>query len=416
MGSHYESFSEDPTLAGQMAAAATMGLQGANGLGSGSPGIVGCSKHWAGDGQATPGTSNKGGVVDRGDIRVDEATMRRVGIAPYTGALNAGLGSIMVSDASWNGTSLTVSSHMLTDILKGELKFPGFVATDWNAATDSRGATIPKAIMAGVDMLMQPSDWKGAITTIATTTSITDARITDAATRIIETKCQLGLFTKATRDTTLAASVGSAAHRALGRRAVRESMVLLQNTGNVLPLPKTAKVWVGGSGGDSLANQCGGWTISWQGSGNLTTGTTIRAAIAKVATVVPNMADADVAVVVLSEHPYAEFQGDSQTLNTLPAADFALLGQAKTAGKKVVAIVVSGRPVLIQSHLGDAGAWIAAWLPGTEGDGVADVLFGDYKPTGKLSHSWPKTDAQATVNFGDAGYDPLFMLGFGLTY
>jgi beta-glucosidase len=414
-GRVYESFSEDPSVANTLVAAATMGLQGAMGLGTGTPALVGCSKHWAGDGMATPGTSNKGGVVDRGNITVDEATMMKVGVGPYIGAIGAGLGSVMVSDASWNGTSLTVSSHMLTDILKGTLKFPGFVSTDWNAATESKGASIVGAINAGVDMLMQPSDWKGAITTITNATAIPDARINDAATRIIETKCQAGLFGWK-RDTTLAANVGSADHRTLGRQAVSESMVLLQNTGGVLPLAKGSSVWVGGSGADSLLNQCGGWTIAWQGSGNLTTGTTIKAAISKVATIVTDMASADAVVVVLSEKPYAEFEGDSMTLNTLPAADFTTLGQAKASGKKVVAIVISGRPVLIADHLTDAGAWIAAWLPGTEGDGVADVLFGVSKPTAKLSHTWPKTDAQAQLIYTATPYDPLFAFGFGLTY
>jgi beta-glucosidase len=416
-GRVYESFSEDPTLVAQMTAAATMGLQGAMGLGTGAPGIVGCSKHFAGDGQVTAAGSWKsgsGGIVDRGNITVTEAVMRSVGIAPYTGAVGAGLGSVMVSDATWNSMSLTTNSHMMTDILKGEMKFQGFIATDWNAATDSPGSTIPTAINAGVDMLMQPSSWKNAITTINNSTAIMDSRITDAATRIIQTKCQAGLFAKATRDTTLAANAGSAAHRMIGRQAVRESLVLLQNTGNVLPLTKGSKVYVGGSGSNSLANQMGGWTITWQGDGSKTTGTTIQQAIGKVATPAATMADADAIVIVLSEHPYAEFEGDSKTLDTLPAADFTLLTQAKATGKKTVAIIVSGRPVLIQSHLGDAGAWIAAWLPGSEGDGVADVLFGDYHPTAKLSHSWPKTDAQAAVTV--ANYDPLFALGFGMTY
>jgi beta-glucosidase len=414
-GRVYESFHEDPSVANQLAAAVTMGLQGTGGLGTGAPGIVACSKHWAGDGQAgsNNGTTWKGGIVDRGNITIDETTLRKVGIAPYMGSLGAGLGSIMVSDATWNSSSMTSNSHVITDILKTELGFQGFVSTDWNAATDSPGSTIPKAIMAGIDMLMQPSDWKGAINTINTSTAITDARITDAATRIIQTKCQAGLFGWK-RDTTLAANVGSAAHRMVARQAVRESMVLLQNTGNVLPLAKTAKVWVGGSGGDSLANQMGGWTITWQGNGAKTTGTTIKAAINKVTPVVANLADADVAVVVVSEKPYAEFKGDSATLNTISATDFALIDMAKTAGKKVVAIVLSGRPVLIQDHLSAAGAWIAAWLPGSEGDGVADVLFGDYKPTAKLSHSWPKTDAQYSIMVN--GYDPLFKAGFGLTY
>jgi beta-glucosidase len=423
-GRVYESFSEDPALVAQMTAAATMGLQGAMGLGTGMPGIVGCSKHFAGDGQVTMAGSWKsasGGIVDRGNITVTEAVMRSVGIAPYNGAVGAGLGSVMVSDADWNGMSLTVNSHMMTDILKGEMKFQGFIATDWNAAT-SPGATIPAAVMAGVDMFMQPGNatagdntWKTTINTINTTTSITDARITDAATRILQTKCQAGLFTKATRDTTLAANVGSMEHRAVARKLVNESLVLLQNTGSVLPLTKGSKVYVGGSGANSLANQMGGWTITWQGNGALTMGTTIQQAIAKVATVSTTMADADAIVIVLSEHPYAEFQGDSATLNTLPTADFTLLTMAKATGKKTVAIVLSGRPVTIDSNLGDAGAWIAAWLPGSEGDGVADVLFGDYHPTGKLSHSWPKSGT-TTIYQGITGYDPLFALGFGLTY
>ena len=240
-GRVYESFSEDPTLTGQLSAAATLGLQGRMGLGSGMPGIVACAKHFAGDGQATAGTSSKagaGGIVDRGDIRIDEAAMRKFGIAPYLPAIGAGLGSIMVSDARWNGQSLTSSKHMMIDILKGELGFRGFIATDWNAATDSGGGIV-NSINAGVDMLMQPADWKGAITTIAA--GVPDARINDAVTRILSVKCQSGLF-EWKRDPSLLATLGSAEHRAVGRRAVKESMVLLQNTSKVLPLAKTSKV------------------------------------------------------------------------------------------------------------------------------------------------------------------------------
>jgi beta-glucosidase len=175
-------------------------------------------------------------------------------------------------------------------------------------------------------------------------------------------------------------------------------------------------VWVGGTGANSLTNQCGGWTITWQGDASQTQGTTISQALAKVTMPAGTMAQADVAVVVLSEGPYAEFRGDVQSIDTLPPADFALLDQAKAAGKKVVAVVLSGRPALIASHLAAADAWVAAWLPGTEGDGVADVLVGDYAPSGKLSHSWPRTQAQTNVNVGDPGYAPLFPLGFGLTY
>jgi beta-glucosidase len=201
--------------------------------------------------------------------------------------------------------------------------------------------------------------------------------------------------------------------------------VLLQNTGNVLPLSPTAKVWVEGSGASDLGHQTGGWTISWQGSGGMTMGTTIKQAISKVTPLAASMMAADIDIVVLSEGPYAEFVGDRQSINTLPPADFALLSAAKAAGKKVVAIVVSGRPVLITSQLTNADAWIAAWLPGTEGDGVADIVFGTVKPTGKLSHSWPAADAMPNVpdgpvnimcKCGGQGYKPLFPLGFGLTY
>jgi beta-glucosidase len=415
-GRVYESFSEDPAITAELSAAMVIGLQGRGGLGSGQPGIIACAKHWAGDGQATAGTSGKGAVVDRGNVQIDETAMRTYGIAPYLPALQAGLGSVMVSDARWNDENMTGHTELMTDILKTELGFKGFVSSDWMAATETVDPPgIVGAAEAGVDMFMHPNDWQGAIDAIEA--GVTEARIDDAVTRLLQTKCQAGLFTNAARDTAQLATVGSAEHRMVGRQAVRESLVLAQNTGNVLPLAKTANVWVGGSGADDIGRQCGGWTISWQGgSGNTTQGTTILQAVTNVVAPAATMEAADVAVVVLSEAPYAEFQGDSQSIDTLSAEDFGLLTAAKAAGKQVVAIVMSGRPVLIQDHLADADAWIIAWLPGTEGDGVADVLFGDYNPTGKLSHSWPKTDAQANVNVGQPGYDPLFMLGHGLSY
>ncbi len=229
-------------------------------------------------------------------------------------------------------------------------------------------------------------------------------------------KCQAGLF-NFQRDPSLLASVGSSDHRAVARKAVAESLVVLKNDNNVLPLSKTASVWVGGSGANSLSNQCGGWTINWQGNGDATTGTTIQQAIGKVTNLAGDMGSADVDVVVLSEHPYAETPGDSATLNTLPQSDFDLLTQAHGTGKPVVAIVISGRPVTITSALPNADAWIAAWLPGTEGDGVADILFGDVHPTGKLSHSWRTDDSQANfMTCCNGNYNPLFPLGFGLTY
>lgn len=414
-GRVFESFSEDPDLAGLLGAAAVVGLQGRQGLGSGGPGIVACGKHFAGDGQATAGTSSKGGVLDRGNVQIDEAKMRKYGIAPYERAIKAGMGTIMVSDARWNNANMTSSQKLITTILKGELAFKGAVATDWQAAAEAGG--VEATVNAGVDVLMEPTEWQNVAGTIANAIGkgISADRVNDAVRRVLSVKCQAGLFGK-TRDMTLMSKIGSAEHRALGRRAVAESLVLLQNDKNTLPLKKNGKFWVAGSGADSLERQCGGWSVSWQGGGGGTTGTTIKAAIAKAGTVVANVADADAAVVVLSEKTYAEFLGDSATIDTLSQADWDLLQQARASGKPVVAIVVSGRPVIITSHLAQADAWIAAWLPGTEGDGVADVLFGDRKFTGKLSHSWPKTEAQTNSNLGDAGYDPLFKLGHGLSF
>jgi beta-glucosidase len=313
---------------------------------------------------------------------------------------------------------MTGHEQLLTTILKGELGFQGFVSTDWDAVTPGQsGPGVVAAINAGVDMLMAAGGWqsqKGEIVAAAGA-SISQERIDDAARRVLTAKCEAGLFGWS-RDAALMAQVGSEAHRAVGRQAVRESLVLLQHEGNVLPLTKGSNVWVAGTGADALGRQTGGWTISWQDGGDLTQGTTIRAGIAAVANVVATPAEADAAIVVLSEGPYAEWRGDVSSIDTLPAEDFALLGEARNAGIPVVAIVVSGRPVLITDELSQADAWIAAWLPGTEGGGIAEVVFGDYNFTGTLSHSWPRTNEQANVNKDAPEFDPLFAYGHGLSY
>jgi beta-glucosidase len=422
-GRVYESFSEDPEVAGLLGAAVVLGLQGRGGLGSVKPALIACGKHFAADGQAAWGTGKKNGAnmyIDRGDVQIEEPDLRKYGISPYLPSIKAGIGTIMVSDATWKNANMTSSKKLVTDILKTELGFKGVVATDWNASSGYMTGGVVATVNAGVDVLMQPTDWKTVVTTIANAVpgQISMDRLNDAARRVLTVKCQAGLF-GATRDTTLLTKVGSAEHRALGRKAVAASLVLLQNDNNALPLKKDGKFFVSGSGADSLERQSGGWSVMWQGGGGMTTGTTIRAAIDKVGTLVDTAAEADASIVVLSERTYAEFQGDSPTIDTLPAEDWTALSQAKAAGKPVIAIVVSGRPVLINSHLADADAWIAAWLPGTEGDGVADVLFGDHKPSGKLSHSWPKLAAQATSNYGQPGYDAAAMqfgFGHGLTY
>jgi beta-glucosidase len=282
---------------------------------------------------------------------------------------------------------------------------------------DQEGPGIVAAINAGVDMLMAATNWTSQRSAIvaAAGSEISQERIDDAVRRVLTVKCEAGLFGW-TRDPALLAEVGSEEHRAVGRQAVRESLVLLKHEGNVLPLDKGSNVWVGGSGANALDRQTGGWTISWQNGGDMTVGTTILDGISAVATVVPTVAEADVAIVVLSEPPYAEWRGDVESTDTLPTEDFALLSEAKNAGKPVVAVIVSGRPVLIADHLIDADAWIAAWLPGTEGDGIAEVLFGDHNFSGKLSHSWPATADQVNMNKDDPGFTPLFPYGHGLTY
>lgn len=424
-GRAYESFSEDADDVGLLGAALVVGMQGQGGLGTGAPGVIACAKHFAGDGQATYGTSRKlpagddpGGLVDRADVQLDEAAMRTYGINPYIPAIDAGLGSIMVADTTWNGVNMTGHEQLLTTILKGELGFQGFVSTDWDAVTPSQsGPGVVAAINAGVDMLMAATGWTSQRDEIqaAAGSAISQERIDDAVRRVLTVKCEAGLFGW-TRDTSLIGEVGSEANRAVGRQAVRESLVLLQQAEGVLPLTKGSNVWVAGSGADNLGHQTGGWTISWQNGGDLTQGTTIAQGISEVANVVTDLAAADVAIVVLSEAPYAEWRGDVSSINTLPPSDFALLTEARNAGKPVVAIIVSGRPVLITDHLANADAWIAAWLPGTEGDGIAEVLFGDFNFTGTLSHSWPQTEEQANVNKHDAGFTPLFPYGHGLTY
>jgi len=442
-GRVYESFSEDPTWAGEMLTALIQGLQGTGGLGS-STHLMACSKHAAADGQGGP-PSGKGGVVDRGNSVLTDAQMEQYGLAPYVPAIAAGLGCIMVSDGDWNGNYMTTSSHLITDLLKGTYGFKGFVITDYNSGCPP--VAVPAAL-AGVDMFMAPGCEASTISALATATATgLTARIDDAVTRILNAKCQAGnSFTTTqtyTPNQTLITAAGGGDHRMVGRQAVEQSLVLLHNTGNVLPLAKTAKVYVGGSGANNLTAQCGGWTISWQGAGGMTTGTTIQQAIAKVTTPVTTMADADDVVIVMSElvsnnfqknvDTYAEFEGDVESIDTLNPADKMALTAARASGKKVIAIVMTGRPVLVADQLTNADAFIVAWLPGTEGDGVADFLYGvdaggnAYTPTGKLSHSWPSSDAQANVMCGTApagyaqkncvatGYKPTFALGAGCT-
>ncbi|HEY4184831.1 MAG TPA: glycoside hydrolase family 3 N-terminal domain-containing protein [Polyangia bacterium] len=434
-----ESFGESPTLTSQMGAAMVDGLQN-GGLGS-AQSVLGCAKHYAGDG-LTDGGKNAGNVT-----AYDDATFRQLAIEPYRASIAGGVGSIMVSYSSYQGTKMTASKPWLTDVLKGELGFQGILLSDWDAVSQLPGSwsqQVKAAINAGLDMVMlshssgahRAADLANTLNALVNSGDIPVSRIRDAVHRILTVKCEMGLLDgDTTIDPTLTAAIGSAEHRAVARDAVRQSLVVLKNDG-MLPLSKTvSRLHVTGSGADSLVKQCGGWTIGWQGLGTAgaatatTTGTTVLAAIKNAlgsgTTTVTTSADgsgaagADRAIVVVGEAPYAEGMGDS-TNPTLTAADFATIAAVKASGVPFVVVLFSGRPLLLTdskgvSALDSANAFIAAWLPGSEGDGVADVLFGDYKPTGKLSFTWPASLAQLPIHDGD-GQTPLFPLGYGLTY
>jgi beta-glucosidase len=438
-GRAYESFSEDPALVAELGEAAVRGFQGSSLADPKS--LLACAKHYAGDGGTAMGTglalsydaSRKG--LDQGDTRVDEATLRKIHLPGYVTAIKAGVGSIMPSYSSWNGEKCSGSKRLLTDILKGELGFEGFLISDWMAIDQLPGdykSDVRQSVNAGMDMVMVPHRYREFISTLKALVeegAVPMARIDDAVKRILRVKLAMGLLDEGRSplaDPDLARTFGSAEHRAVARRAVRESLVVLKNDGKVLPLAKTApRIHVSGKSAKDIGNQCGGWTVSWQGmSGALVPGTTILDAIRGAAGKTTHVtftrdgkeaAGATVGVVVVGETPYAEMRGDREDL-ALAKDDIDVIAAVKKAGVPVVTVVISGRPVILGEALNLSDAIVAAWLPGTEGDGVADVLFGDYKPTGKLSFSWPRSMAQVPINVGDQPYDPLFPYGFGLTY
>ncbi|MCL4548563.1 MAG: glycoside hydrolase family 3 C-terminal domain-containing protein [Bacteroidetes bacterium] len=429
-GRTYESYGEDPKLVGKLGAAYIRGLQGKNLDGKTS--ILACAKHYLGDGGTTNGK-------DQGNTECDEQTLRKIHMAGYIDAIKAGAKSIMVSYSSWNGVKMHGNKYLLTDVLKGELGFKGFLVSDW-AAIDQLGddykKDVEQSINAGLDMIMLPNapgqknnyvDFINALKELVNENKVPMSRIDDAVSRILKVKYELGLFEHPLTDRALTAKVGSAEHRKVARDAVRQSLVLLKNDNKVLPLSKKIKhIHVAGKSADDIGNQCGGWTIIWQGkSGNVISGgTTILHAIKNTVskdTKVTYSLDgsgaegADVCILVIGEKPYAEMFGDKDDLS-LDKEDLDAIAKVKSSGVPIVTLLVSGRPMLIEPALNESKAFIAAWLPGTEGQGVADVLFGNYKPTGKLSHSWPKSMDQIPINVGDAKYDPLFPYGFGLSY
>ncbi len=422
-GRTYEGFGETPDLTREMSEAAVRGFQGRNLSDPGT--ILACAKHFVGDGGTTGG-------VDQGDTELDEATLREIHMAGYESAIQAGVGSIMVSFNSWNGQKLHDHSYLLTTVLKGELGFEGFLISDWAAINQLPGdyaSDIETSINSGLDMIMVPDRYQEFISTtknLVQENRISMERIDDAVRRILTIKFSLGLFEHPYTDRSYTATIGSNEHRQIARECVRQSLILLKNQENILPLRKDSlRIHVAGKNADDLGNQCGGWTISWQGSsGDITWGTTVLQAIRTAvhpSTVVTYSYDgstadeADLGIAVIGERPYAEGSGDRLNLN-LDSEDLMTIQNFKNADIPIITILISGRPMIINQVLQDSQAFLAAWLPGTEGLGITDVLFGDVSPTGKLSHSWPRDMTQIPINFGDPNYNPLFPYGFGLTY
>ena len=426
-GRSYESFGQSTEQVAELGAAGIKGFQGDK---LGRKSVLACAKHFAGDG----GTENG---KDQGNTVCDEATFRAVYLAPYAAAIKAGAGSIMVSFSSWNGEKMHGNKHLMTDILKDEMGFQGFLVSDW-AAIDQLGpdykTDIETSINAGLDMVMIPAgpgegnnymDFIADLKDLVASGKVPEARVDDAARRILQVKYQMGLFDRKAAKPALTAGIGSPAHREVARECVRESLVLLKNSNHILPLKKNLKsIAVVGKAADDLGMQCGGWTIDWQGkTGEVTTGgTTLLAAIKKTAgagTKVTFSADgsdlkaADAVVVVIGEEPYAEMKGDRQDLRLSPA-DADLIARAKATGAPVVTVLYSGRPLVLGPALEQSDAFVAAWLPGTEGLGLTDVLFGENAPSGKLPRLWPANNEQLSVDHVTG--QPLFPAGYGLTY
>ncbi len=434
-GRSYEGFGETPELARMMGEAAVRGYQG-NDL-SNPTSLLACAKHWIGDGGTKYGTGRKLKpdlqILDRGDVTLTESELRRIHMAGYVSAIKAGVGTIMPSYSSWNGVKCSGSKRLLTEILKGELKFDGFLISDYDAIDEMPGdykTQIETSVNAGMDMFMVSAKYRelyNLLLELVREKRVPVSRIDDAVTRILRVKFAMGLMDGRSNlaDRKLHASFGSAPHRQVARECVRETLVLLKNEKRILPVSKKLnRIHVAGKSADDIGNQCGGWTISWQGkSGAQTTGgTTILEAINS--TVSPQTmityskdgsnAAGDLGIVVIGETPYAEWMGDRQSLE-LSEEDIAVVEKMKQAGMPLLVVLISGRPLIIDKVIDKADAFVAAWLPGTEGRGVTDVLFGDYQFVGKLSFSWPRSMDQIPINTGDRNYNPLFKYGYGLT-
>ena len=447
-GRTYESYSEDPEIVCSYAGRFVKGLQGDLGQDS----VVACAKHWVGDGGTGQG-------IDQGETTVSMEELEKIHIAAYYNALSSGVLTVMTSYNSWNGNKCHGHKYLLTERLKNEMGFRGFIISDWNG-TDQLSEDFAEAVAlgvnAGIDMFMVPEKWKQFIDVLKAHVQnggVSMERIDDAVRRILTVKFAYGLFEKprpAERYWSNHASFGSKDHREVAREAVRKSLVLLKNQDSLLPVKKNARILVAGKNANNRGHQCGGFTVDWQGlSGNdgIVGGTSIWEGIHAVASDAVLSVDGsisdeqkfDVAIVVIGERPYAEGLGDVRTGgpvmrgsgtmipgqilslygSTLELAlshpeDLQTIRNITAKGIPVVAVLISGRPLVVNKELEQSSAFMAAWLPGSEGQGVADVLFGDFDFQGRLSFSWP-ANSQQNPNRGDDPYEPLYPSGHGLT-
>lgn len=432
-GRTYESYSENPEVVAAYAGPLVEGLQGRVGSTDWLRGahIVATAKHFVGDG----GTD---GGKDQGDNVSSEEDLRDIQAAGYRPAIEAGIQSVMASYNSWHGEKMHGNKSLLTDILRGRMNFSGFAVGDWNGhgqVAGCKATSCAPAFNAGLDLFMAPDSWKELYeNTLAQVKdgTISMVRLDEAVARILRVKLRAGLFESGRPSSRPLAGdfgkIGSPEHRAIARQAVQESLVLLKNEGAVLPLKAGQRLLISGDGANSYMKQSGGWTLSWQGTGlpdsEFPGATTIGNALFEAGgenTVISQDGSysqkPDVAVVVFGEDPYAEFQGDVPDLIFRDKSDnLALLKKYKAEGIKTVSVFLSGRPMWVNSHLNASDAFVAAWLPGSEGGGVADLLFGKVDFKGKLPFSWPKLATQYVLNIGDANYDPLFAYGYGLSY
>ena len=430
-GRVYESYSSDPMIVSSLAAAYLKGQT--------DHGIAATAKHYAGDGGTVFGTGEGNNLIDRGDTQLTEEQFRALHLAPYKTLVDAGVKVIMASFSSFNGTKMSEDTYYLTDVLKTEFGFKGFVVSDWEATAglsgDSFKQNVALAVNAGVDMLMEPNKYSDACSAIINGVndgSILQDRVDDAVGRILTVKFDMGLFEDPYMENlkTEVDSLGSAKYREIAKNLVEKSLVLIKNQDNILPLKKGQKIFVTGPAIDDIGVQCGGWTKTWQGltdqknGGKITEGTTILEGLEAYAKVNnmeiitdPDRADeADVVILAVGEMPYAEFEGDSADLSltgptALPGNSDAI-SMVYSLNKPTVTLIVAGRQVTINEYIGDWDAVVMCYLPGSEGDGIASVLTGATGFSGKIPMPWYKD----VNDIGTAGVDLQFAIGYGLSY